>query len=114
MGIFLWRDNNSYIKRQEKVKNMSIVLIKNGIKKRVATGFSWKSLLFGCLYAIARGDIKGFILQLGLAIITFGLNWFITPFIYNKRFIKRLIEDGYKPFDDNAKDYLIRKFKYQP
>ena len=54
---------------------MSIRLTKNGIQKKVATGYSWKSLFFGCLYAIARGDSKGFILQLGLAIITLGVNW---------------------------------------
>lgn len=93
---------------------MAITLQKNGITKKVATGFSWKNLFFGCLYPIARGDTKGFFLQFGLAIITAGLCWFITPFFYNKIWLKRLIEDGYKPFNEKAENYLSRKLNYQP
>ena len=32
-----------------------ITLEKNGIEKRVSTGYSWKALMFGCLYPIASG-----------------------------------------------------------
>ena len=92
---------------------MAITLHKNGITKKVATGFSWKNLFFGCLYPIARGDTKGFFLQLGLAFITAGLCWLITPFFYNKNWLKRLLEDGYKPFDEKAEKYLVRKLNYQ-
>jgi hypothetical protein len=68
----------------------------NGLEKRIATGFSWKSLFFGCLYPAAKGDIKGFIIQLILAFCTMGMSWVITPFVYNRRYLERMIEKGWK------------------
>tara|TARA_R110002012_G_scaffold304325_1_gene507756 strand:- start:2119 stop:2400 length:282 start_codon:yes stop_codon:yes gene_type:complete len=91
---------------------MAIYLEKNGVQKKVSTGFSWKSLFFGLFYTIARGDMKGFFLQFGLMIVTGGLHWFVLPFVYNTRFIKRLLIDGYKPKDNKAKNYLIKKIGY--
>jgi hypothetical protein len=91
---------------------MAILLKKNGITKKVATGFSWKSLLFGCLYAAARGDFKGFFIQIVLSLITGGFYWLFIPFFYNKLFLKRLITDGYLPADEDTLRYLQRNLKY--
>jgi hypothetical protein len=90
-----------------------ITLQKNGVTKNVATGFSWKSFFFGCLYPTARGDYKGLFIQWILAILTFGLSWFVVPFTYNKAYIKRLLIDGYTPSDYRSKEYLIREINYQ-
>ncbi len=89
-----------------------ITLVKNGVTKDIATGFSWKSLLFGVLYPIARGDFKGMIIQFVLASLTFGLSLFIVPFTYNKAYIIRVLPDGYQPLDLKTEDYLIRKIGY--
>ncbi len=89
-----------------------ITLVKNGVTKDIATGFSWKSLLFGVLYPIARGDFKGMIIQFVLASLTLGLSLFIVPFTYNKAYIKRVLTDGYQPLDLKTEDYLIRKIGY--
>lgn len=91
---------------------MSITLEKNGLQKRIATGYSFKNFCFGCLYPLATGDYKGAGIQFALATITFGASWIVTPFVYNRIRLKRLIEDGYKPFDTKTKDYLIKKLKW--
>lgn len=89
-----------------------ITLIKNGLKKKVVTGYSWKALLFGCLYPVCIGDFKGAFRHFCYASITFGLSWFFVPFFYNRKKIKTLIEDGYEPFDEKTNRYLERKFDY--
>jgi hypothetical protein len=72
-----------------------IILEKNGFKKKVATGYSWKSLLFGVLYPASRGDIKGFIIQIVLALVSGGLSWLFVPFKYNKIYLDRLVSEGW-------------------
>jgi len=90
-----------------------IKLRKNGLEKRVSTGFSIKSLLFGVFYPIARGDQKGILNQTLLVILTGGLCWLIIPFIYNKTFIKRQLQDGWIPSDEKSLRYCEKKFNYK-
>ena len=89
-----------------------ITLTKNGLKKKVATGYSWKSLFFGCLYPFFRGDQKGGIRHFIYASVTFGVSLFFVPFFYNKRYIKQLIEEGYEPLGESDIEYLVRKIDY--
>ena len=89
-----------------------ISLQKNGLTKKVSTGYSWKSLFFGCLYPLCIGDFKGAFRHFIYCSVTFGLSWLFTPFFYNSKKIKGLIEDGYKPKDKKSEDYLTRKFNY--
>ena len=58
-----------------------ITLEKNGLRKKVSTGYSWKSLFFGCLYPIVRCDYKGASRHFIYCSITFGISWFFTPFL---------------------------------
>lgn len=90
-----------------------IVLTKNGLSKKVSTGYSWKGLLFGCLYPVARGDYKGAFRHFCYASVTFGLSLLIVPFMYNKKYIKGLIVDGWKPANEKSVNYLINNFNYQ-
>jgi hypothetical protein len=91
-----------------------IILEKNGVQKKIATGYSFKSLLFGVLYPIARGDFKGLIIQLILCTVTFGFSWFVTPFVYNYYFIRRLVVQGWTPATLEDKHYLIKKRVIRP
>ena len=84
-----------------------MLLKKNGVEKKVATGYSWKSLFFGIFYPIVRGDMEGCLYQFLLAFFTFSLSWFIVPFNYNRRYLKRLKADGWKFRDGYYEDYLI-------
>ena len=90
-----------------------ILLTKNGLTKKVVTGFSWKALLFGWLYPICIGDFKGAFRHFCYASVTFELSIFFVPFFYNSKKLKTLIEDGYTPKDYKAIEYLTRKFDYQ-
>lgn len=73
-----------------------ILLKKNGHTKKVATGYSWKSLFFGVFYPLYRGDYAGFFIQFILGLLTGGLSWLVVPFRYNKIYLDRLIVDGWK------------------
>jgi len=74
-----------------------VFLVKNNGTKNAPTGFSWTTFFFGFFPAIIRGDIKWGLIMLGIALVTGGLSWLVFPFIYNKIYIKSLIEIGYKP-----------------
>ena len=85
------------------------VTLKNsntGMVKTAELGFSWTGLFFGIFVPMVRGDWKGFFLWLLIDICTAGIGWLIFPFVYNKSYIKRLINDkGFLPsseYDKNA------------
>lgn len=71
--------------------------------KQVKIGFSWTMLFFGFFTPLVRGDWKWFLIALLLGIITLGLSNIVLAFIYNKLYIKDLIERGWMPADDNCK-----------
>jgi len=70
-----------------------------GIIKKAPVGFSWTTFFFGALPALFRGDMKWFFIQLLIAMFTCGLSAIVFMFIYNKIFIKKLLEKGYKVRD---------------
>jgi hypothetical protein len=68
-----------------------------GIVKKAPVGFSWTTLFFSGFPALFRGDIKWFFIQVLLCWT--GISFIIFAFIYNKIFIKKLLESGYKVKD---------------
>ncbi|MTH54689.1 DUF2628 domain-containing protein [Bacillus mangrovi] len=94
------------------------VLLKSpaGLTKEVKVGFSWTTFFFGFLPALFRGDLKwALIMFLAEAVIgsfTFGIGAWVTAivfsFIYNKIYIKELIEKGYQPADEQARAVLAQ------
>lgn len=80
-----------------------------GVTKEVKLGFSWTMLFFGCFVPLIRGDIKWFLITLLVAFVTAGISWFVFPFIYNKFYIKDLIEKGWMPADVYSADALKSK-----
>jgi hypothetical protein len=81
----------------------------SGAIKEAKIGFSWTTLFFGFLVPLFRGDILWVILSLILSGGTIGLFWIIFPFIYNKIYIKKLLEKGYLPSNDSSKFTLVQK-----
>jgi len=45
------------------------------------------------------------------AIMTSGLAWLIVPFLYNKIYIKELLQKGFIPVDEFSKNHLKIKIK---
>ncbi|WP_053217853.1 hypothetical protein [Virgibacillus senegalensis] len=88
-----------------------------GLTKEVKLGFSWTTFFFGFFPALFRGDLKWaaimFIIEAILGSFTLGIGAWISgvvfSFVYNKIYIKELIEKGYKPADDAAKTQLEQK-----
>ena len=86
---------------------MEIKLVnKTGLLKNCTLGFSWTTLFFGFFVPLFRGDIIfASIMLISTLIIPF--LWIIFPFIYNKYYIKSLLEKGYYPADKTSKKILI-------
>ncbi len=74
--------------------------------KQFKLGFSWTMLFFGGIIPLVRGDLKHFFISILLSIVTMGLFWVIFPFFYNKLYIKRLVDTGWKPALDKDKEIL--------
>ena len=78
----------------------------SGLAKQAKVGFSWTTLLFGLFVPLVRGDLKWTIIMLILSVITFGLAWLVFPFVYNKVYLRGLLESGYGPADDHSRASL--------
>ena len=65
-----------------------------GIIKTAPLGFSWTTLFFGALPALFRGDFKWFLIQ--AILMPLAIPPLVFPFIYNRIFLRRLLEQGYK------------------
>lgn len=93
-----------------------MITLKNdaGLSKQVKVGFSWTTFFFGFFPALFRGDLKWaaimFVIALAVGSFTFGIgsgiSGIVFSFVYNKIYIKELIEKGYKPADEEARRTL--------
>lgn len=92
------------------------VFMKNqfGARKQVKVGFSWTMLFFGCFVPLIRGDWKWAIISFLVSFATAGIAWFVLPFIYNKIYIKNLVETGWVPADETAANAFRSKGIYFP
>lgn len=72
-------------------------------------GFSWTTLFFGCLVPLWRGDWPWFAIMLLAQVLTVGLASLVFCFVYNRIYTRSLLEKGYLPSDNFAKDTLVRR-----
>ena len=85
-----------------------------GVTKDVKVGFSWTTFFFGFFPALFRGDLKWaaimFILSVILGAFTLGIGAWICgivfSFVYNKIYIKELLEKGYRPVNESDRAVL--------
>lgn len=86
-----------------------------GALKNCPTGFSWTTFFFGMFVPLIRGDLKWaiilFLLAVGIGLFTLGIGSIIVgivfAFKYNKLFVRHLMEQGYIPADEAARNYCI-------
>ena len=73
------------------------IYLTNGIEiKKAPVGFSWTTFFFGGWPAIFRQDWLWGVLGIIGSILTWGISGIVCSFIYNKVYIKNLINNGYK------------------
>jgi hypothetical protein len=77
-----------------------------GQHKEAKIGFSWTTFFFGFIPALTRGDWKWGAIQFLVACCTLGLSGLVFMFIYNKLYIKDLLNDGFKPSDEHSRQAL--------
>ncbi|MGG3510355.1 DUF2628 domain-containing protein [Paenibacillus lautus] len=92
------------------------IYLKNdaGVTKQVKVGFSWTTLFFAFFPALFRGDLKWavimFIISAVVGPFTLGIGAWISgiifSFVYNKIYIKELLEKGYRPATEEARAVL--------
>jgi hypothetical protein len=94
---------------------MRVILVnQGGLTKDVKVGFSWTTFFFGFFPALFRGDLKWavimFIISVALGSFTFGIGAWVSgivfSFVYNKIYIKELIEKGYRPATEESRRLL--------
>jgi len=67
-----------------------------GEVKQAPIGFSWTSLFFGGFVPIVRGNYGAGFLWIFLSICTGGFAVIVQAFIYNKKYLNFLINNGYQ------------------
>ena len=81
----------------------------SGLVKDCKAGFSWTTLFFGIFPALFRGDWKWALIMFICNIATCGFATIVFAFIYNKIYIKGLLEKNWEPASDADRDILIAK-----
>lgn len=91
-----------------------MIIFKNQFNefKRSPIGFSFTMLIFGFFVPLLRKDFKWagiqFATQLSYLIHpALGLTSLVLPFMYNKLYIKDLLEQGYYPVDNNQAKLIV-------
>jgi hypothetical protein len=75
-----------------------IVMIENpttGLIVKGLFGFSWTYLFFGWFVPLFRGELMVAALHLLFTVITGGIWQIIGAFLYNKQYMRRMLEKGY-------------------
>ncbi len=86
----------------------------SGVTKEVKYGFSWTTFFFGFIVPLVRGDIKWALIMIAISVVvgsfTFGIGTLVSgiifSFVYNKIYIKELLEKGYRPANETAQNLL--------
>lgn len=74
-----------------------------GLMKKCPEGFSWTYFFFGPVVGLFRGMWT----PMAVSIFTFGLANLYYMFVINKHYAMHLIEKGYSPADELAKNKLV-------
>tara|TARA_B100000767_G_C19436702_1_gene398279 strand:+ start:65 stop:379 length:315 start_codon:yes stop_codon:yes gene_type:complete len=70
--------------------------------KKAPVGFAWTVFFFGFFPPLLRSDWKHAILIIVLGLFTFGLSTLIFMFVYNKMYVKSLLDEGYSSVDSES------------
>lgn len=80
-----------------------------GIQKHCFVGYSWTYFFFGFFVPIFRGEILIGVLHLIFSLVTFGLFQLIMPFLYNKQYSTRMLNESWSLNDSEENNTLARQ-----
>lgn len=75
---------------------------RTGQTREAPVGFSWTTLFFGGFVPLVRSDWKWALISFLLSVVTAGVSWLIFPFVYNKLYIRSLVENGFEAKEANG------------
>ena len=81
----------------------------SGIQKNCFVGYSWTYFLFGFFVPIFRGEISIGVFHLIFSLVTFGIFQLIMPFLYNKQYSIRLLNNSWSLNDSEDNNAIARQ-----
>lgn len=91
-------------------KKIRVKHSESGIRKNSFVGYSWTYFAFGFFVPIFRGEISIGIFHLIFSVVTFGIFQLIMPFLYNKQYSIRLLNNSWN-LDDSEENNAIARYK---
>ena len=90
-------------------KKIKVKHNESGVQKNCFVGYSWTYLIFGFFVPIFRGEISIGVFHLILSLVTFGIFQLIMPFLYNKQYSIRLLNNSWSLNDSEEKNAVARQ-----
>ena len=97
---------NIFLGWQKKIK---VKHNESGIQKNCFVGYSWTYFLFGFFVPIFRGEISIGVFHLIFSLFTFGIFQLIMPFLYNKQYSIRLLNNSWSLNDSEDNNAIARQ-----
>ena len=91
-------------------KKINVKHNESGIQKNCFVGYSWTYFFFGFFVPIFRGEISIGVFHFILSLVTFGIFQLIMPFLYNKQYSTRLLNNSWS-LNDSEENNSIAKQK---
>ena len=90
-------------------KKINVKHNESGILKNCFVGYSWTYFFFGFFVPIFRGEISIGVFHLIFSLVTFGIFQLIMPFLYNKQYSTRLLNNSWSLNDSEENNSIARQ-----
>ena len=90
-------------------KKINVKHNESGILKNCFVGYSWTYFFFGFFVPIFRGEISIGVFHLIFSLVTFGIFQLIMPFLYNKQYSTRLLNNSWSLNDSKENNSIARQ-----
>ena len=90
-------------------KKIKVKHNESAIQKNCFVGYSWTYFLFGFFVPIFRGEISIGVFHLIFSLVTFGIFQLIMPFLYNKQYSTRLLNNSWSLNDSEDNNAIARQ-----
>ena len=92
------------IQKRVLIKHSQSNIVKNGY-----VGYCWTYVVLGWIVPIVRGEIGVGVLHLIITVVTFGAFQIVMPFLYNKQFMTRHLNNGYVLSDTDEVNIIAKQ-----